>query len=175
MTPKVYIIGGPPAAGKSFAAGELARVLELKVIHLDDIHEMLRNASLWGPTQQANRVSLCLIEEILNAGGQCIIEGKWIGVGDAVSLREKDGFYPAFLGYAKADAEERFNKIKADGKHPQLQFGLNSDDLRGPMRECENYFKRECNSNNILYFDSPDFESVQADVIRYFKRIHDKA
>jgi hypothetical protein len=178
MTPKVYFIGGPTLSGKSSVAAKLAQTLELEVLELDAIFKLLRDLDLRDLYHASNLASVSLVEAVMDVGGRCIVEGAWIYPSDVEKLQEREGFYPAFCGYAKEGLEERYKLAKNDGKHWMFSKGLlggHDEDWLEAEHHKFWHWESQCNDRGIEYFDFSDFDDGSLKMIQHFKRIHDSA
>jgi 2-phosphoglycerate kinase len=124
MTASIIYIGGASASGKSRAAVELSTRIGRPVVKLDVYYTLLRRASGKSAKKEEAMASTRalarqVVEDMLEAGCCCIVEGRWIlpGAADEISRAYPKEFLATYCGYPEAEVVDRLDLLMHSQEH----------------------------------------------------------
>jgi predicted kinase len=161
MGGQVIYIGGASAAGKSTAAQTLGEALGLPLVELDRYFDLIAGAGCDEDTAAAAASALArrLVEDLLAAGGRCIVEGGWLDPAAALALScaHTGRFTAVYCGYPSGDLEDRLACINAKGEH--WLAGHSAAEARAFLEqqvEASRWYRSECRRCGLAFVDFSD-------------------
>jgi predicted kinase len=179
MGTRIIYIGGASASGKTATAVKLSAMTGLPVVELDEYYDLLVDSACGAEVAAAVTPAIArrVVEDLLDAGGNCIVEGGWIDPSVAAELREGYGnaFQPVFCGYPVSQVGDRLAAIVASGEH------WLADKSRAEARaflagqvKASKWYERECARCGIPFVDFSDPEAGQRRVLESFRGTQDR-
>jgi shikimate kinase len=171
---QIFFIGGASGSGKSTAAEALAEELELPLVRLDDYHNMVINPGLNGQWAKELTREICakVVQNLMDTGARCIIEGGWITVEQAAVWQGNPTFFPVFCGYPSTTAKDRFDLIK-QGKTHWLNHKTEKDAIEWLEKQISDScsYKKSCSSNEVTFIEFSCAEAGRKNLIAHFGEI----
>lgn len=175
--PRVIFIGGASASGKTEAAKSLASELKRPHLEIDRLRdlangqcELLSNS---GEIEKSiTRIyTRALLEILIDAGSECVIEGGWMEPKVATELTARQGFAAVYCGYSSDNLEARLVAIRTKAKNRHwLSEEPEKDAIKYLASQVEGseWYKSECEEYELPYFDFTDQAKGQRDLCAYF-------
>lgn len=163
----VFFIGGASGSGKSTVARAIASRLCVPLLQLDDLHDLLKpppGSDCDAHVKTTEAVAPFLIEQLLKAGANALVEGGWIQPEGAKDLRAKwpRRFTAVYCGYPGVTAHERFTRMcQVNSTHHLLSGNNVIDALNQQICDSKSYQTR-CNNLNFRFVDFSDLAAGRA-------------
>ncbi len=180
VQPHLIVIAGPPAAGKTTLAHQIARALRLPVICKDTLKESLFEHLDAGDRARSRQLGyavihcmIALAEDILLAGASVILESTFIHPdtpGELQKLLETSGARLSVV-YCTSTPEvlsARFSARSQTTRHPGHLDGVTS-----PAEFSRHgYLNRPDYPGQVITVDTTDFDAVS--VVAIVERLNDQ-
>lgn len=179
-TPHLILVAGPPAAGKTTLARQLALALRLPLICKDTLKESLFDHLATGDREWSQRLGFATIrtmyvlaQEILGAGTSLILESTFIHPdtpGELQALLEATGARLSVVYcYARPEVlAARFNARARGDRHPDH---LDTAELTPAQCVALGWLDPPAYPGRVILVDTTDFDAL--DVAEIFRQLQE--